>query len=1111
MPTFEASYRKLNAAQKQAVDTIDGPVMVVAGPGTGKTQLLGMRVANILRQTDVNPGNILCLTFTDSGAAAMRARLAQLMGQEGYKVAVHTFHSFGTEIINHNPEYFNQGASFRPVDELGSYELFEEIFKTLPLGSPLASQMNDEFTALHDVRAAVGYLKKAGLTPTELRKVLDSNDEFIEFAEPALAKAFDVPRLSKKEIVSCRQALTQLETFAPKQPTELAKPLSDLCCRELEQALHDAQESNKTTSLTNWRNRWLERDNHKQYVFKDRARNQKLRTLADIYEKYQASLQTHELFDFDDMIMNVIRAVETHPELRYNLQEQYLYIMVDEFQDTNGAQLRLLQNLLDSESSNGRPDVMVVGDDDQAIYAFQGAELSNILQFHELYREPKLITLTENYRSTQTILDNARQVIAQGEDRLETALKNISKQLTANNKRGATKSEIHQFTQPANQFAWVAEEAGRLIKAGTNPSEIAIIARNHRQLLEMLPFLHQAGLSVDYERRSNVLEAEHITILVTMARVVVGLAEQRFDDVDALLPELLSHDLWAIPTSQLWQLSLNAYQQHRFWLELMLEKDNTRLHEIAEFLIIASRLALHQPLESILDVLLGSSEIQAPELDDGESGDAFMQAPLEEFVSPLRAYYFNQQNLEQKPGRYLSDLGALATIRRKLRDWRPDRTLDLGDFVDFIDLHQKAGINLVDTSELADGAQAIKLLTAHKAKGLEFDAVFVLSCQEDIWGEGARHRHSQVSFPHNLEIEPAGQTGDDCLRLFFVAMTRARHELYLCSYQANEAGKESTLASFLLPEAPRAVMHNEAISPAMHAKTLEPGWQARHLIQNTGDWRELLRPNLANYRLSATHLNNFIDVTSGGPQAFLLQNLLRFPQAKTPQAAFGSAIHAVLRRAHVHVTQTGERRPTEDILHDFELQLQQAHLSDLDHMHLLEKGSAVLSNYLTANHELFHPAQKAEYAFRDVAIGDVHITGTIDLLEVDTANRRIIVTDYKTGKAPNSWQGTNDYEKIKLHKYRQQLMMYKLLIENSGEFGEGFSVEQAQLDFIEADTGAGQLTTTFDPSELNEFSQLITVIWRCITTLQLPDTKSYGLDYKAVMQFEHDLLNSTLK
>ena len=131
MEKFKTRYNKLNSAQKEAVDTIDGPLLVVAGPGTGKTELLSMRAANILRATDTLPENILCLTFTDSGANAMRARLASIIGTDAYKVAIQTFHSFGTEIINHHSEYFYRGADFSPADEVATYSILTDIFEEL--------------------------------------------------------------------------------------------------------------------------------------------------------------------------------------------------------------------------------------------------------------------------------------------------------------------------------------------------------------------------------------------------------------------------------------------------------------------------------------------------------------------------------------------------------------------------------------------------------------------------------------------------------------------------------------------------------------------------------------------------------------------------------------------------------------------------------------------------------------------------------------------------------------------------------------------------------------------------------------------------------------------
>lgn len=1109
---FSKAYAALNPRQKQAVDTIEGPVLVVAGPGTGKTQLLSMRVANILRRTDTLPSNILCLTFTESGAAAMRQRLLKLMGQDAYKVAIHTFHSFGTEIINHNPEYFYGGARFRPADELSSREVLEPIFEGLGHSNPLASTMNGEFTALRDTQSAIANLKKAGLKPENLRDTLKHNEAFIAFAEPLLIAAFDTPRFSKKNLPACEAALEKLQTYTEDTPFPhpFFKPLATICTHELTRALEAAAEANSTTPMTAFRNRWLERNHKKEFVFKDRARDKKLRTVADIYQKYLTGMRERELFDFDDMILNVITAMEEKPELRFNLQEQYLYILVDEFQDTNGAQLRLLQNLTDNPVHEGRPNILVVGDDDQAIYAFQGAEIGNILQFKDMYREPAIITLTDNYRSTSDVLVHSRAVITQGEQRLETTLEGIDKTLTAHHTSHQSRARLHHFKNPTEQYHWVVSQVQALITEGVDPSEIAVLGRNHRQLMQFLPYLREANVAISYERRNNVLEAEHIRALTLIARVVNALSNQRFDIVESLLPELLSYDFWGLSTDELWKLSLHAYRQHKFWLEVMLEGDG-KFKRIAEFLIVSSHEARVEPLDYMLDQFIGSQEAQVP--SDAESEDELVvqTGPDEaQFVSPLRDFYFNKDRLEQNPSEYLTMLSNLAVIRQRLREYRPDQPLMLSDFVTFIDLHERSNMSIVDTNDHSEDDQAIHLMTAHKSKGLEFDTVFILSCQDNIWGESARTRSSSVRFPHNLAIEPAGQGSDDNLRLFFVAMTRARNMLEMCSYDVDDNGKESLAVAFLQGEPFTPEVHAATQKPSSIAQTLEPTWHLRHVHAPHVDRHELLKPQLERYQLSVTHLNNFLDVTNGGPQAFLLQNLLRFPQAMGSGAVFGSAIHAVLQRAHVHLASSGERRPVEDVLHDFELQLQKSRLNERDFDYLLEKAGDVLPLYLQQRYDSFTPQQLAEYSFANqgVTVGEARLTGAIDLLDIDKESKEVIVTDYKTGRAVANWSGRTDYEKIKLHKYRQQLMMYKLLVEGSRDFGGPHTVTRGIIDFVEPDTeGSVQhLVMVFDDAEMAQFKRLIEIVWKHIMELNLPDTSAYPANYQGMLAFEHDLL-----
>lgn len=1110
MTEFTESYKALNAAQREAVDTIEGPVLVVAGPGTGKTQLLGMRAANIVRQTDTLPSNILCLTFTESAATAMRQRLIDLMGPEGNKIAVHTFHSFGSEIISNNPEHFYNGARFTPADELTSYEMLRDIFEALPHSSPLAKTMNGEYTSLKSAQIAISHLKRAGLLPEELLTVLDHNHAFCEFAEPFLADAF-AARFSKKDLPKFGAVAEKLATYKPKQAAlPFEKPMYELCTQEFAKALQEAADAGKTTPVTAWRNKWLEKNHLGNFVFKDRARNKKLRALAIVYQKYRQALLEQMLFDFDDMVSLVAHTLETTPELRLNLQEQYQYVMVDEFQDTNGAQARLLTALTDNPVNEGRPNVLAVGDDDQAIYAFQGAELSNILEFAARYKDTKVVTLTDNYRSTAAILQHARQVITQGTNRLESTLKNIRKDLIAHNTAAPTGTELHVLPTFEAELHWVTEQIAARIKKGESPRDIAVLARHHRDLVRLLPRLHAAGIAVNYERRNNVLENPQMLELITLAEVVVALGEQRYDVAESLLPELLSYDFWGIKTEDLWRLSVNAYKQRRMWLELMIEAQG-RLRQIAEFIIITSHQALHDPLDVLLDVLLGTAEAQVSN-DESEAEHPLAQAdgPAEEFVSPYRAYYFNQQQLSKNPESYLTLLSNLRALRHAVAAYRPNTILGLRSLIDYVELCEHTNTPVVDTATSQEAAAGVQLMTAHKAKGLEFTTVFVLSCQDDVWGRKSRRPSSAINFPHNLPIEPAGQHYDDALRLFFVAMTRAKQHLILTAHALNDTGRDNIVAEFL-QDGSLELQTTEVEPP--NVEELTPGWELRHLQLPTVTQEMLLQPVLQDYQLSATHLNNFIDVTRGGPQAFLLQNLLRFPQASTPSQAFGHAIHAVLARAHTHLSATGEKRPLEDILHDFELQLQNARLGERDFTYLLEKGSDVLQTFMASCYDSFKPEQKAERGFgtQGIRVGDVRLTGAIDLLDVDALNKTLVVTDYKTGKAHGSWRGYTDYEKIKLHKYKQQLMLYKFLAENSRDFA-GYTVTKAALEFVEPDENkqCHRLELQFDPEELLAFKSLMTKVWQHIMQLNFPDTNKYDQSYQGVLAFERDLLEGKI-
>lgn len=1088
---FETRYKKLNARQKDAVDTIEGPLMVVAGPGTGKTELLSMRAANILRRTDTLPENILCLTFTESGAAAMRRRLTEIIGKDAYKVAIHTFHSFGSEVINKNSEYFYQGADFRPASDLSAYELLRTIFDTLDFSNPLSGKMNEEYTHLPDTLTAISELKKSGLTNEELLQLLDANDAVLDEIEPLIQQAFG-SRVSTKTAAELAPIATRLAEMEDSVPVAGLTPLSSVLALSLAHAIDASVDVDSSKPITAWKNTHLEKDENKNLVFKDRKRSRKLRALSYLYYQYLVKMQESQLYDFDDMVLRVVHAMEVFPDLAYNLQEKYLYVMVDEFQDTNLAQARILHNLTNTETGD-EPNIMVVGDDDQAIYSFQGAEVGNILSFRERFKDVPIITLTENYRSADTILQSARSVILQGQNRLERHIEEIDKTLHANRQDPGANVSLTQFARVEDERRGIAQSIRAQLNSGTSASSIAVLARRHHELVSLLPYLEEQNIEVNYERRDNVLESEVIVQLHLLSRIVCNLALGEIDKADALLPKLLAHPAWGFNHSSIWQLSVNAYRHRGSWLEEM--STNPAYMPLHTWLVALGRDASVEPVEYVIDRMTGTPN------EDRNDGV---------YHSPLFDYFFSEDVRSSNPDRYITYLEALRTIRSELREYRPDHSISLHDFIEFIQLHERFGRAITSVRVRSDyDEDAINLMTAHKSKGLEFDHVYVMGAVDTSWGEQVRTRSRNISYPENLPLMPSGDSLDERLRLFYVAMTRARSSLHVSYSDLNENGRETLPASFLVESSLKTHVAKPSEDPSSIVDELRDEWY-RPYVSNKKGLDKVLSHTLENYKLSITHLTSFLDISRGGPDYFLLNNLLHFPSVKHPSAQYGSAMHSSLQRAHSHYSATGKKKPIEDVLQDFEQILSGYRMPSRELSQYLQKGTASLSTFLEQNYETFTPTQRVEIGFgaQQSRVGSALLTGSLDLIDIDETNRSMTVTDYKTGAPSISWKGKTDNERVKLHKYRQQLMFYKLLVEHSRDFSR-YTVDRGVLQFVEP-TRTGEthsLDLSFSKEEMDEFAQLVESVYMCITSLRLPSVESYPPTLAGVLAFEDDIRN----
>lgn len=1107
MSEFEAIYKRLNSQQRQAVDTVDGPLLVLAGPGTGKTQLLSARVANILKSTDTLPQNILCLTFTDAAALNMRERLTSMIDDQAYDVNIGTYHSFASEIIKSYPEFFEHvdletgqdTRMERPIDEITQLEILSNIISKLPYGDPL-------YNAKYYVKSIVGAIsdcKQAALSPKELIAIAaDNKKASLELSPQVHTVLADMKQMPRKAEAAAELFGDVLECLEGSS-TELAK----LAANELTAALEIATSENSTKPLTAWKNTWLHKNDTDTWCFTKPESADKLASLATIYEKYQAALEKAGQYDFNDMIIRTIDALQNRPELKFNLQEKYQYILLDEFQDTNAAQFKLVKELADHPVHEGRPNIMAVGDDDQGIFAFQGADIGNMLAFLSAFRDVETINLTQNYRSHADILHVAHKVADQIESRLHHNLQNITKTIEAAAHDLPKDAQIarHEFASQASEYGWIADQIKTLIGSGADPSEITVLAPKHSILEDLVPFLNQREIPVIYEKRENIFETPIIDGLVLFARTILAASKQQLQLLDQLLPQLLSLPYWNIDTKVIWELNWEHYRQkfdsNITWTELALKKPETE--SAAAFILHLGSLAPTISLEHMLDFMTGA---QAAQYSKEQS-----------YTSPLKAHYFDEAAQAKSSLEFYEAISHLSVIRSHLRDKQAqiDTKLTIEDFIRLYDTYQEAEQPLVNTHPIAQAQSAVVLQTVYKSKGLEYEYVFLPSMHDDIWGSKSGGGNSKISLPANLQYITHDSSAEDTKRrLLFVAVTRAKHGLFISSFASKENGK-ATIAAKYVQESTIDNIRRSHVLPAGNdtvttierpqetvRRDVDTLWHSRHQLM-TPDLKSLLKNRLERYVMSPTHLNTFTNLEYAGPQAFLLGTLLRFPQAQSADSIYGDALHNSLE--WYQKKGGGDDYPSVDqVIKRFEMRINTSHLEEVDRENLKIRGSHALRLYLAAKAADLQTNAKAEVDFRKegVVLDGAVLTGKIDRLEIDEANKIVHIIDFKSGTPATKWSLESKYL-----NYKQQLYFYILLIEKSHTYA-GYKVESARLEFIEPlgdGTVAKPLILQFNDKEYEAFKKLVKVVWDKVQDLDLPDTSTYPATSTGTRAFITDL------
>jgi DNA helicase-2/ATP-dependent DNA helicase PcrA len=928
---FKALYKQLNLAQREVVDTIDGPVMVVAGPGTGKTQVLTLRIANILRLTDTSPDSILALTFTNSGVHSMRERLVEIIGSRAYRVAIHTFHGFCNELINRYPEHFPSIVGARPANQVDQLKIMEGVINQSRLA--FLKPWNDPYHYLTSALQAIERLKKENLSPRDFTLIVN-------------------------------RMITEFEN------------ISDL-----------RHEKGKYAGKI--RGKYHSKQTQ---LFKNRE-------LGILYRRYEIALKEKKLYDFSDMVMEVIRVVEQDEDFRLSLQEEYQYLLADEHQDANQSQNRLLELLASFHES---PNIFIVGDDKQAIFQFQGASLDNFNYFRRLYPRARLITLTDNYRSTQAILDAARSVILTSQSIPEASrVKLLAK---ARNQPIKNKELIRIYTAPdaTYELDFLIGELKSRIKQGTPPAELAILYRDNRDATAIIEELERANLPYQVATNSDVLTDIDIQKLITLFKAI-----HYFGD-DQYLITIFHFDFFGLEALDLYRLSeeVRTKRMNLYWL-------------IRDFKNL-KRLGLKQP--AIIYQFYQSLE-RWQKMSRNQNLPELFGAVVNE-SGFLTALLKHPQAVEK-----LSRLHSFFDELKSLVATQPKYSLE--QFLEHLATLTTHGASLGKPTTI--GLNGIQVSTVHRAKGLEWDYVYLIKAYDGHFGN--RRRHNLFLLPTRGVTLPLviDDREEDERRLFYVALTRARHGVTI-SYSERGDNDRRQLPSQFIEEIDKSLLE---YLPAIEEKVARHDFLPRPQRGLGLRHREYLRQLFHRQGLSATGLNNYLRC----PLRYYFQNLLRLVKVKDRRLIYGTAMHGALFdffEAYRKNKKSGKNL----LLKSFQTHLACEPLSVLDQKLVLERGTKALTGYYHHYRKTFVTPLVNELSIRGVLLDPVsrhqsqrlRLTGQLDKIEpLDETTVRIV--DYKTGRP----RKTDDY--------RRQLVFYKLLLDrwDNGKY----KMVEGMLDFLE--------------------------------------------------------------
>jgi len=968
---FNAEYERLNPEQRRAVDQIEGPVMVIAGPGTGKTQILSARIGKILlSDAGVEPHNILCLTYTDSGAVAMRRRLQGFIGPDAYRVAITTFHAFCNDVIQDNLGLFEK-TSLDPISDLEKIELMKELIDGFGKDHPLKRYRGDVYFEIHSLNTLFSLMKKEGWTSDFICKKID---EYIS----------DLP--NRDEYI-CKRATKDYKK-------------GDV--------------------------RWDKIDEQKE-------RMEKLRAACNELQVYQKMMRDRNRYDFDDMINWVVNAFETNENLLRSYQEQYQYILVDEYQDTSGSQNRIVQLLINYWD---KPNVFVVGDDDQSIYRFQGANIENMLMFAEGYKNDLLtVVLVNNYRSTQPILNISRTLIERNDERLVKKIEGLDKNLISSHeeiRHLAFDPHIYEYETQRDEMINTTLLVEALVNNGVEGNKIGIIYRENKYGEELANYLRLKKVPFYSKRSLNILDQPLIQQLLLVLNYLAAEHDKPYAG-DELLFEILHFEWLGIPPVEIAKASMQVY-------EMQYKNHNTSLRqwlyeEGCKGPVDLFDTGLHKNLKEACSIM--------EDLIKGVSNHT-VQGLLELVIRQAGFLSYIMHHPEKNRMMQL-----LSGFYDHVKDeTRRNPLIRLQDFMNRIQLMRREGL-VLPLVQVSGNEKGVNIMTCHGSKGLEFDFVFVVGNTSSCW-EKKRKPFSGFTFPDTLFSSQAkGNDTEELRRLFYVAVTRAKKHLYMSYPNYSNDGKQLEPTMFLAEIQEEHKLIREKVEVEEESTTefnvLQFNDRIAPEVEHLDD--DLVDRIVNGFVMNATALNNYLKC----PLGFYYQNIVRIPSPRNEAMEFGSAIHYALENLFNKMKKSREQFPAvEDFLNDFNwwMKRHRESFTKEQFARRIEYGNDILTRYYEKYIKEWNKIVTIEMNVRNVMLDGIPLKGKIDKIEFDGKNATVI--DYKTGdpeKCSDKLARPGD-KQPNGGDYWRQAIFYKIMLDLAPK---DWNVQSVEFDFVEPD------------------------------------------------------------